>query len=391
MNHPSALEQYASQIYVANLDDALSIAAGPLAPVVTNNDLLQYGWEQGLDDQQLAQAKPAIDATGFTRRHLNLKQSEDGFSIEKLTQESASIAAHLSLLAAQEMGWTVDDIDMIIDTSAFLPHNLNSQIQERLQIRKPNRSYRMACAGAVAALIDAAAIDSPGRIMITSSEPLDALNIGIKTPQDLLFPSIFSNCHTAMAVDLSRLKLRRARIKAKADNGVIKFPTFYQPAELPTHNFPMPDYCTDEDTILYYNDEQRSVRISSPENNVPHMDGAQTGLFFSRETPPVIEEVLCEFSDSDIEVPLCNMVVHTPSQPVLRHISKNLARRSLLERDQQLRFNMADAGNSSSATTICSFARAINDQEINPEEPLLIAAPGVGATIAAGVFDVISK
>ena len=134
------------------------------------------------------------------------------------------------------------------------------------------------------------------------------------------------------------------------------------------------------------------------------MDGKDTAEFFRKQTYPVIANVLTASGNPRLlhELSRRNVVLHGASLVVVRQIARELLKGGYIP-ERELPFLQGETGrsNASSATTPVAWQHQIArmqqaqgqgieppDWSIDPDHPILVAAPGVGAAITAGVIRV---
>lgn len=393
--YPEVL-RYEDEVGEARLGEALTIVSHPFATPVDNEALLKLALENGLPPGQTKQAEQVIAATGFTKRYLSRFPDQD-FDLETTLDRTTTIGALLLRRLMASKGW--DDLDVFVDTSAFLPLSINRRILEKAGLdpdRVISRSDRFACAGAIAALGDILADQSlaQARVAIGALEPLSqTLSRRLFNTLDYLAtPSIFGDDYAFAAVDPSRFQLQNLQTLVQPDHGVIKLRTLYdfasfqaRPGQIPPHY----RFGPGGREIFKYSPYGAILDIEPPGADITVlMNGVETGLFFGNQTSALIIEILKEYGNLNLlrELGSENLIMHPASEPVVNLIAKKLQRAGFLD-VRTLPFHMKSIGrsNSSSATTLVSLEHQINLGLINPQKPLLWVAPGIGSVITAGI------
>ncbi len=397
-NH-SDLIRYESEVGEAvKLGEALTIVSHPFAEPIDNQKLLRMAIDNGLPTEQAEEAAKVIAITGFTNRFLSNGPNER-LSLESVTDRASSVGGILLKKTLKANGW--DDIDVFIDTSAFLPATVNELVLEKAGLN-PNkivkRSYRYACAGAVSAFIDCLSDPSlkDARIVIAALEPLSQVLSPdhFTSPERLAIPSIFGDANTLMAFSPKNFHLENKNILVQPDGGVIKVKTLYDfkktdsnPATIPPHY----SFANGGENIFHHSASGAFLDIPYPTNgSLLSMDGKGTGFFFGDQTAKVITELLKEYGNLNLlkELGNKNVILHPASKPVVDRIAKLLWRnpQKYLETPHlQFLMDKARESNSSSATTLNRWRYMIQNDLIDPKLPMFWIAPGIGSAIAGAI------
>lgn len=379
--------------------EAMTIVGGHFAKPVENDDLLRMAIEYGLEETQMDASTKAIAATGFTHRyfsHIPTETLDVNTSIERTTDIGASLLTNI----IKSKGWQ-DGIDVFIDTSAFLPTNVNEQVLVKAGLnpnRITTRSYRYACAGAMGAFIDTISDESlkDARVVIAALEPLSLLldKQQFLSPSTIAFPSIFGDSYTLMAFNPNRFKLQNKDVLIQPDGGVIKLQAMYDFAKTRDDEWSIPKhyrFANNGKGIFHYSKEGAFLDIEKP--NAPSkvsMDGMATGFFFGDQTTEVITKLVNEFGDINLlkELNGKNIIMHAASKPVVDRIAKLLRRhenRYLETPSLPFLMDTAKYSNSSSATTLNRWRYMIQNNMLDPNLPMLWIAPGIGSAIAGAI------
>lgn len=372
-----------------------TIATDHFARPITNAQLLKRMQEAGTSETELTQAQQIIENTGFSKRFtsLFLEQTQ---SFKNVTNRSAMIGAILLNRALKARDW--NGVDVVINTSSYLPTIVGSKMLERVGISPTSveqKSYRYACAGFAGALIDAlhAYQGKNVRIAIVGLEPLSyLLDKRLYTPQHIASPAIFGDNYGVFLFNPRDFRLEHAKIIVKDDGGVIRLKTGYRFNTKIHHADTVPPYYEVDRhnrNIFRYSENGAFLNIRQPESDLrTEMDGLGTGLFFGNETSQLIGQLLQEsghpqflFTDE------VNVVTHQPSEPVQNNIGKKLRRAGFAPTNDALPFRMQEFGepNSSSMTTMSVLYHMLKGHEFDPRHPTLLVAPGIGAVIAGAI------
>ncbi len=399
LNRLESLSLPDPEIEVNSLDGIITIASHPFAPPTNNDQLVQMALRLGLPEVDAVAAKKTIDATGFTTRYWS--NSPEGVEDIPATMErTAQIGAKLLRTVMAEHGW--DDLDVFVDTSAFLPTKINRLVLDAAGLdsdRIITHSYRYACAGSLGALVDLEANPNlrGARIVIGAMEPLSLLvdRSQFTSLETIAIPAIFGDDYAFAAVDLARLKIYHKKIRVQPDGGVIKLRALYDYDHQPETDLPIPDYYDFPNggrDIFKYNRGGAFLNISDPEGITnASMDGKNTGLFFGDETSDVGIEVLTEMGDLNFIRNLGghNFVRHPASYPVDRRIIKKFFLAKIIDnRDAPFIMGQIKRSNSSSASILINLQNQIRLGLVRPRAPFFLVAPGIGSAIvaAAGEF-----
>ncbi len=377
--------------------DAVTIVGSHFAEGVGNDDLVGMAQELGLEDGNLDSAKKAITATGFTRRYFHYSPVGEK-NQESLLERTSDIGSHLLNKVLAAKGWQ-DGIDLFIDTSAFLPIEVNDRVISKSGLPKvaETKSYRYACAGAVGALIDVLSDDKykNARVVIGAMEPLSFLlsKDQFLDPQKIAFPSIFGDAFTFMAVEPKRFKLFNKQILIQPDGGVIRLETMYSERSASSENLPGHyRFKNNGENIFTFNKNGAFLQIETPEApSKVSMDGMATGFFFGDQTTALLIELVNEYGDKDILKSLGgqNLIMHSASKPVVDRIAKLLRRspsyKYLDEPNLPFLMDVAGYSNGSSATTLNRLKYMIENDMLNHNLPVVWLAPGIGSAIAGAI------
>lgn len=378
------------------LGEALSIVGHHFGSPVSNEKLLEMAIGFGADSSQIEPLAKGIAATGFTNRYFSHFPEAD-FDLVSAMERTINIGALILKEAMRSKGW--DGVDVFIDTSAFLPENINSEILEKTGLNPENiisKSYRYACAGAVGAFIDTVSNNDlkNARVVVAAIEPLSWLvdkSQFLSTP-GIAFPSIFGDSYTAMAFTPGNFTLETKQVLVKSDGGVIKLHQMYdfdknasEPSTTPSHY----RFAENSEEIFSYSEKGAFLDIEKPDPQTKvTMDGIGTGMFFGDNTSKVIVELLHEHGNPVLlkELDGKNMIIHPASKPVVNRIAKLLKRGGYLE-TPELPFLMDKMGysNGSSATTLNRFRYMIENDMIDTRLPVFWIAPGIGSAIAGAI------
>ncbi len=376
--------------------DALTIVGGHFAQDYDNNRLLASAINFGLEESQVEVVKKAIESTGFTHRYFS-RSPEEAPDVQKTLDKTVKIGAKILKETLRAQKW--DGVDLFIDTSAFLPTQINAAVLVEAGInpdRVVSKSYRYACAGAVGAFIDT--VSRPeyhgARVVIAALEPLSHL-VNPKqflSPATVAFPSIFGDAYTAMAFNPERFEIYTKNILIQPDGGVIKLKTMYGFDK--SSDSKTPDYykfAGGGENIFSFSEKGAVLNIPVPDNgDEVSMDGMATGFFFGDQTASVISGLIEQMGNTNLlkEIGTKNVILHAASKPVVDRIAKLLKRHPKKYLDTpEIPFLMDVAGysNGSSATTLNRLKYMIQNNMIDPGKPVMWIAPGIGSAIAGAV------
>lgn len=379
------------------LGEALTIVGHPFGTPVSNDQLLSLALKLGLPESETEKARQKIATTGFTNRYSSIAPGEKPNS-ELAIKHTIENGAKLLKNIMKAHGWE-DGIDVLIDTSAFLPNTINKDILYAAGLNPDNifsKSYRYACAGAVGAFIDC--LSDPtlrnARIVIAALEPLSFVidRSQFTSPETITIPAIFGDANTLIAFTPNRFELNVKQILVQPDAGVIKLNTLYDFDGTPQDAYPSHyKFGPGGKEIFHYSESGAYLKIESPGPDKPlTMDGVGTGLFFGDETTKVIKELLLENKTPNLlnELKGKNLIMHPASKPVVDRIAKLLWRGKEKFLDTpNLPFLMDAAGhsNGSSATTLNRWRYMIENDLIDPRLPAVWIAPGIGSAIAGAI------
>ena len=217
---------------VSDKSGRVTFVSHPFAPKYTEDALLEEALDAGLPKRDLEAARQVLRATGFKNRYSFTEYGGEKPTYEELLDRTAAIGAHLLKIMMQARKW--NHIDVLIDTSAFLPPEINERVLEHAGIQAGSvrgKSYRYACAGAVTALVDVLADPSLGgaNVAILALEPLSYLmdRRQLTDPATMVMPALFNDGYAALGFNTDSLRVIDAIIRVVPDGGVIKIPTSY--------------------------------------------------------------------------------------------------------------------------------------------------------------------
>lgn len=119
---PGDIIPYLKEIKVTPSESPIALAGHPFAPVYTNENLVDIARQCGLPANQVDAAHHVLKATGITHRYYTPGFME-GIPLAKTMERTAAIGGQLIRRVMDLKGW--DHIDEFIDTSAFLPPEIN--------------------------------------------------------------------------------------------------------------------------------------------------------------------------------------------------------------------------------------------------------------------------
>jgi len=381
----------------ARIGDAMTIVSHSFGRPVDNEELLKIALRFGLPSSDIPAAKTAIDATGFTTRYFShpIEEAPDFAAAAELASTHGSLILRESM---ESKKWDV--IDMLIDTSAFLPCSVNQAILEKTGLdpkKVVSQSYRYACAGAIGAFIDCVAnkdIPRDARVVIAALEPLSILinKSHFLTPSGLTIPSIFGNGYAALAFQPGNFELLQKEILVQPDAGVIKIPTHYDFDQQPSDNKAVPQHYQfgeGGEDIFRYSKTGAFLDITPPAPNLSiEMNGVETGLFFGDNTADLLINLLKKNGNPDLlrQLGEKNLIMHPASKAVVNRVAKLLLRSGYID-ERYLPFLMdkAHQSNASSATTLNRWRYMIENDLIDTNQPMVWIAPGIGSAIAGAI------
>ena len=381
----------------ARLGQALTIIAGHFSTAWSNVKLIEHLKSQGFPQDQLENAQQQVERSGFRNRFI----SEDLLNspIEDVVIRTALINAHLLIELMKDRKW--DSIDAYIDASSIMPLNIN-ELSLRLAGLDPEKiekkSYRMACAGWSAGFIGSLEQQNFGkRIVIASSEPLSSF-IDTRHFQDLsglMIPAIFGDRYLAAAVNPQAFNPLYRSVNIFDDEGVIKIHTEYDFYSLEHDKTSIPPYYRFGENgqfILKHTPDYAVLSLTTPENNSPaSMDGINTAFVFGNNTTDDLMQMAVALNKPDLyrNGGIKNKIIHPASLGVVSRIAKKLKIAGYLDQ-RELPFTPTQFGdcNTSSASTPTVIQRQIQLGNIDPDYPLIIASPGVGAAIVTACLEI---
>jgi hypothetical protein len=386
------------EIKEVSLGQALTIVSSPFAPPTDNIQLRQMALRSGLPPEQIPAARQIIAATGFTHRYAYWSP-ENPPDLEATIDRTTTIGAILLRQVLASRNWKKPDV--FIDTSAFLPPSINSQVLAKAGIdphEVTQRSYRLACAGAAGAFIDCLADHqlTDKRIVIAALEPLSYLihKQHLNTLSGLPIAAIFGDDYAAIGFTPNHFELMAKQIWVQPDGGVIKIPTAYDfqgavhnPNSIPNH------YVINDggERIFKYSPRGAFLNISTPPENIPTMDGLGTARFFGDITARLILYLLETTHNPHLlsQLDQKNTVLHPASDSVIHRVARELIKAgAILTRELPWIMNLIGRSNSSSATILVNWQHMIELGMIDPKLPVVLAAPGVGSVIAGAIMNI---
>ncbi|MEK7581442.1 MAG: hypothetical protein AAB512_04105 [Patescibacteria group bacterium] len=329
-----------------------------------------------------------IDATGMSTRYSSTELTRDP---ARVLERTAAIGAELVREAMQRQGW--DHIDYLFDTSASLSPEVAELMLDQANIDPATvitRPYRVACAGAATAFDDSL-LDPEARdknVVVCALEPLSQhTSDGQLTLKNMGIPTIFGDDYAIIAYNPADFEVVSARTHIVYDGAPIRFHTDYglPPSDdvIPAH------YIFSESGIDISSVSEKGffIKIEDPESDLPaEMDGIKTATFFIRATAEVIQKVV-ECAQAK-KVDVRQVVMHQPSLKVNEGIQNRVGKYPNLANLNIPDFLLGEIGrsNSSSATTLVIWEHLARTGKLNPRQPFLICAPGIGAVITAAVI-----
>lgn len=374
----------------------VTFVSHPFAKPYTTDALLEEALAAGLPKSDIEAARKVLDATGFTTRYSFSEYGEVEVSLGQLMERTAAIGAHLLKVMMQARDW--DNIDMLIDTSAFLPSQINELVLERAGIEAggvKTKSYRYACASAVTALVDT--LSDPRyrgmNVAILALEPLSFLfdRRQFLSPAGLVMAGLFNDDHVALGFDTDSMRVVDAITRVVPDNRVIEIPTYYGFAEAQHDPRLVPDHYEfgpGGEKILKFSDHLAAVQIHPPTTDLRSaIDGVATAQHFKHTTAEVVKRLIAKNPAYRNILREGRYVIHPASRPVVRGIGVELLRAGLVK-DRNLNFPMGDIGraNSSSATTLVAWEHAVK-AGMKLDQPFLLVAPGIGSVVTAAIIE----
>lgn len=359
---------------------------------VTNADLIDvFRQRSGDDSEKIRKAEELLEATGITERRASWEITSN---LDQIVDRTTQIGAHLITSLMKDRGW--DTVDAVIDTSASLPEDIGKKVIAKANLN-PNstvsKAYRVACAGAIAGLVDTLADpEMKGkRVIVCALEPLSQhVKLSQCTLEDsaLSLPAIFGDDFAAIAFDTADYEIIAPKTHIVFDGAPIRFYQDYNLSPTNPNSIP-PHYTFGEGgrQISSISENGVLLAIQRPENNMPSaMDGYKTFKFFVPETMAIIEDVIKKAHAEGIHVR--QAIMHQPSKKVNEGFQRQVKRTDTLRDLMIPDFKLGEIGrpNSSSATSLVIWQHLAKEGEVNPNEPILICAPGIGSAISAGVI-----
>jgi 3-oxoacyl-[acyl-carrier-protein] synthase III len=256
-----------------------------------------------------------------------------------------------------------------------------------------SRPYRMACAGAIAAFVDSLADPNleEKRVIVCALEPVSQhVSLDQCTMEDsaLSLPAIFGDDFAAIAFNTSDFKIISPRTHIVYDGAPIRFHTDY-PLPETEEGFVPAHYTFGErgKEISSFTKEGFFLEIQEPENGMrSQMDGWKTFKFFVPETIAVIKDVVERAQAQGINVE--QAIMHQPSKKVNEGFQRQAGKTESLKGLRIPNFLLGEIrrSNSSSGTALVIWQYLAREGKLNPKEPFLVCAPGIGSAISAGVI-----
>ena len=363
----------------------LSYTSGPKI----DNDTITNRLRKFTDSQEdIDEAIKVITNSGINTRRQNFSSETPK---EEVLKVSAEIGGALIRSAMESHGW--DSIDYFVDTSASLNTTVRALTLENAGIDPETvttKSYRIACAGAVTAFVDALA--NPNlknkRVVICALEPLSQhIAPDQYRTASINVPAIFGDDFSAIALNTSDYDLISAETYVKGDGGTIRFNVDYDlnssdPSLVPEH------YILEEQgkQILFVTNDGIFVTIQPPEGDMPsEMNGYKTFKFFIPHTCNVLERVVKKASEMGVNP--TQVIMHQPSQKVNEGIQNKAGKSPVLKNLQIPDFVLGKIGrsNSSSATILVVMQCLIKEKMLDPSKPFVFVSLGIGGVITAAV------
>jgi len=177
---------------------------------VTNDDLLyEFKVRTNANPEDVKNAEKLLEATGFTVRRASWELTQN---YAQIIERTTQIGAHLVTSLMEKQGW--DAVNVLLDTSASLPEDIGKKVIERAGLdpeTTASKPYRVACAGAIAAVVDTLA--DPGvkdkHVIVLALEPLSHHVKPIQctlVDSALSLPAIFGDDFAAIAFNTSILR-----------------------------------------------------------------------------------------------------------------------------------------------------------------------------------------
>src|SRR3990167_5409784 len=257
----------------------LVILSYTFGPKIDNDTIINRLRKFTDSQEDIDEAIKVITNSGISTRRQNFSSETPK---EEVLKVSAEIGGALIRSAMESHGW--DSIDYFVDTSASLNTTVRALTLENAGIDPETvttKSYRIACAGAVTAFVDALA--NPNlknkRVVICALEPLSQhIAPDQYRTASINVPAIFGDDFSAIALNTSDYDLISAETYVKGDGGTIRFNVDYDlnssdPSLVPEH------YILEEQgkQILFVTNDGIFVTIQPPEGDMPsEMNGYKT-------------------------------------------------------------------------------------------------------------------
>lgn len=331
-----------------------------------------------------------MQASGIKMRYSSKEIAKDPAQVLEM---AAEIGGRLTRVVMAGQGW--DSIDYFVDCSSTLPVDIGRRVlgSAGLEIEGVTvKPYRAACAGAVMAFVDTLADEKlqDKRVVICAMETLSQLIACEHFSSDLenvSVPLIFGDDYAAIAYRPSDFQLVSAQNRIVYDGAPTRFNTDYE--------IPRGARCDANGYYVFGNGGRENINVSDdgvflnihkPTGGLPfEMDGRATAKFFIRETVDVIKQVYEDALRRGVSVK--KVIMHQPSLRVTDGISRRIRADATLKDLELPDFILGDIerSNSGSATTLVVWQNLVKRKFIDPGEPFLICAPGIGAAISAAV------
>ncbi len=359
---------------------------------VTNDDLLyEFKVCTNASPEEAEAADELLKATGITVRYASW---EITLTHDEILQRTTKIGAHLIKSLMKEKGW--ESVDAVLDTSASLPENIGKKVIEEAGLNTEttaSKPYRVACAGAIAAIVDTLADPEmkDKRVIVLALEPLSQ---HVKPSQcgskdTIPLPAIFGDDFATIGFNTDDFEVVGPRTHIIDDGAHIRFDADY--SLLPTDETSIPKHYTFGERgreISSITPNRVLLAIQKPENGMPSsMYGRGVYNFFVPETIRVLEDVVERAKRQGINVR--QAVMHQPSLKV----NQGLKRRATEKHPNLAGLDIPDfllgqikRSNSSSATSLVVWQHLAKEGKLDPNQPLLVCAPGIGSAISAGVI-----
>lgn len=331
-----------------------------------------------------------MQASGIKMRYSSREIAKDPAHVLEMVAE---VGGRLTRTVMVGQGW--DSIDYFVDCSSTLPVDVGRMALKSAELETDAitvKPYRAACAGAVMAFIDTLADEKlqDKRVVICAMETLSQLIACEHFSSDLenvSVPLIFGDDYAATAYKPSDFQLVSAQNRIVYDGAPTRFNTdFEMPKGARCHANVHYVFGNGGRENINVSDDGVFLNIHKPIGGLPfEMDGRATAKFFIRETVDVIKQVYEDALRRGVSVK--KVIMHQPSLRVTDGISRRIRADATLKDLELPDFILGDIerSNSGSATTLVVWQNLVKRKFIDPKEPFLICAPGIGAAISAAV------